>query len=122
MYWAISIASPFSNKTEGGSGVILTRFPLAPLPRVAGGCHRAGQSQVFEVALPEDNVFDAPCTGDDLGNVPAGIYSPSGDEGIYVKLNPLKKGNHTLHFHAENPSQNFEDVSYNLTVVPVLSQ
>ena len=40
-----------------------------------------------------------------------------------MKLNPLKKGNHTLHFHAENPSQSFvEDVSYNLTVVPVVSQ
>lgn len=81
------------------------------------------QSQVFEVALPEDNVFDAPCTGAALGNVPAGIYSPSVDEGFYVKLNPLKKGNHTLHFHAENPSQSFvEDVRYNLTIVPVLSQ
>jgi hypothetical protein len=84
---------------------------------------RRVQSQVFEVALPEDNVFDAPCTSSGLGNVPAGIYSPSVDEGFYVKLNPLKKGNHTLHFHAENPSQKVvQDVSYNLTVVPVLSQ
>jgi hypothetical protein len=84
---------------------------------------RPVQSQVFEVALPEANVFDAPCTGAALGNVPAGIYSPSVDEGFYVKLNPLKKGNHTLHFHAENPSQSFiEDVRYNLTIVPVLSQ
>ena len=78
---------------------------------------------LFEVALPENNLFDGPCTGADLGKVPAGIYSPSVDEGFYVKLNPLKKGNHTLHFHAENRSQSFvEDVSYNLTVVPVVSQ
>jgi hypothetical protein len=82
---------------------------------------RRVQSQVFAVALPEDNLFDAPCSG--LGNVPEGIYSPSVDDGFYVKLNPLKKGDHTLHFHAENPSQNFvEDVRYNLTVVPVLSR
>jgi hypothetical protein len=66
---------------------------------------RRVQSQVFEVALPEDNVFDAPCTEADLGNVPAGIYAPSVDDGFYVKLDPLKKGNHTLHFHSEKVAQ-----------------
>jgi hypothetical protein len=82
---------------------------------------RRVQSQVFEVALPEDNVFDAPCIGAGLGNVPAGIYSPAADDGFYVRLNSLKIGNHTLYIHAENPSQNFIlDVTYNLTVVPVL--
>jgi hypothetical protein len=80
--------------------------------------HRV-QSKVFEVALPEDNVFDAPCTG--LGNVPVGIYSPAVDDGFYVQLNPLKVGDHTLHFHAENPGVGFvQDVTYDLTVVPVL--
>jgi len=84
---------------------------------------RRVQSQVFEVALPEDNLFDAPCTSAGLGNVPAGIYSPAVDDGFYVRLNPLKEGNHTLHFHAENPSQGFvEDVTYELTVVPVSRQ
>jgi hypothetical protein len=81
------------------------------------------QSKVFEVALPEENVFDAPCTGADLGNVPAGIYSPAVDEGFYVGLKPLKVGNHTLHIHAENPSVEFTlDVTYNLTVVPVVQK
>src|SRR5713101_1673269 len=61
--------------------------------------HRV-QSKVFEVALPEENVFDAPCAP---GGVPAGIYSPAVDDGFYVQLNPLEVGNHTLHFHAENP-------------------
>ncbi len=41
------------------------------------------QSKVFEVALPEDNVFDAPCSP---GGVPAGIYSPAVDDGFYVDL------------------------------------
>jgi hypothetical protein len=78
------------------------------------------RSQVFEVALPEDNVFDAGCIGAGLGNVPAGIYSPAVDEGFYVML-ALRGRTHQLHFHAENPSQSFvEDVTYNLTVVPVL--
>ena len=78
---------------------------------------RRVQSQVFELALPEDNVFDPLC---DPLNVPAGIYSPAVDDGFYMMLEPLKTGNHTLQFHAENPSQGFvEDVTYNITVVPV---
>ncbi|MGH6637179.1 MAG: hypothetical protein ACREXN_01345 [Polaromonas sp.] len=77
------------------------------------------QSQVFEVALPEENVFDAPCAG--LGNVPAGIYSPAVDDGFYVRLEPLRGRHHTLHIHAENPSAGYTlDVTYNLTVVPVV--
>ena len=78
------------------------------------------QSGVFAVALPENNVFDSPCTVAGLGDVPAGIYSPAVGDGFYVLLGPLKKGKHTLHFHAENASQNLtQDVTYNLTVVPV---
>ena len=80
---------------------------------------RRVQSQVFEVALPEENVFDVPCAA--LGGVPAGIYSPAVDDGFYVRLNPLTRGEHTLEFHAENPSQGFAlNVTYNLTIVPVL--
>jgi hypothetical protein len=79
------------------------------------------QSSVFAVALPEDNVFDAPCSS--LGGVPAGIYSPAVDDGFYVDLPPLTVGKHTLSFHAENPSAGFSlDVMYNLTVVPVSLQ
>jgi hypothetical protein len=48
------------------------------------------QSEVFEVALPEDNVFDDPCAS--LGGVPAGIYSPAVDDGFY-RINVLKINN-----------------------------
>ncbi len=85
--------------------------------------HRV-QSSVFVVALPEDNVFDKPCTDAGLGNVPAGIYSPAVADGFYVDLPPLTVGKHTISFHAEdteNPSF-VEDVTYNLTVVPVSLQ
>lgn len=76
------------------------------------------RSEVFAVALPENNVFDTPCK--DLSNVPAGIYSPAVDDGFYVSLDPLEAGSHRLHFHAENPSQGFtQDVTYHLTVVHV---
>jgi hypothetical protein len=79
------------------------------------------QSEVFVVALPANNVFDAPCIGAGLGDVPAGVYSPAVDDGFYVLLDSLPIGPHTLHFHAKNLRQKFEvDVTYNLTVVPVL--
>ncbi len=78
------------------------------------------QSDVFAVALPEDNVFDAPCAQAGLGNVPAGIFSPAVDDGIYATIPPLTAATHTLHIHAENPSQGFNvDVTYVLNVVAV---
>lgn len=83
---------------------------------------RRVKSNVFAVALPEDNLFDKPCMdafGADLGNVPAGAFAPAVDDGYYLKLKPLKAGTHTVRFHAENPSASFVlDVTYNLTVVP----
>jgi len=82
--------------------------------------HRV-QSKVFWVALPEDNLFAAACAP--FGGLPAGIYSPAVDDGIYVRLNPLAVGSHTLQFHAENPSLGFvQDVTYNLVVVPVVQK
>ena len=82
-----------------------------------GNLHRV-QSKVFEVALPEENVFDAFCGP---AGFPAGIYSPAVDDGYYVRLNPLAVGNHTLHFHAEGPG-GFQDVTYHLTVVSVVQK
>lgn len=77
------------------------------------------QSQVFEVALPEDNVFDALCGGP--GSVPATVYSPAVDDGYYVTVGPLKRGTHTIHIQATaGPGGVNEDVTYKLTVVPVL--
>jgi hypothetical protein len=79
------------------------------------------KSIVFDVALPGDNVFNALCGGP--GTVPANIYSPAADDGIYVLLKPLKVGQHRLHFHAENVSQSFvEDITYLFTVVPTESE
>jgi hypothetical protein len=79
--------------------------------------HRV-RSRIFEVALPEENLFDAPCASE--GGFPAGIYSPAVDDGYYVQLEPLAAGEHTLHFHAEHPEAGFViDTTYNLTVVPV---
>jgi hypothetical protein len=82
----------------------------------AGPMHRT-VSQVFEVALPDDNIFAGACAPDLAG----GIYSPAVDDGFYVRLNPIAVGSHTLHIHAENPTAGFTlDVTYNLNVVPVV--
>jgi hypothetical protein len=78
---------------------------------------RRVQSQVFQIALPKENVFVPLCPALGAG----GVFSPAVDDGFYVLLGPLSVGNHALHFHAENPSQGFtQDVTYNLTVVKVL--
>jgi hypothetical protein len=71
------------------------------------------KSDVFDVVLPEDNIFNGPCGS----NVPAGVYSPAIDDGYYVMLNPLSAGPHTLKIHAESGSFNL-DVTYDLNVVP----
>jgi hypothetical protein len=90
--------------------VTVDDIPIKNLRRV--------KSEVFEVALPADNVFVAPCAP---LPVPTGIYSPAVDDGIYVRLDPLDIGSHALHFHAESPKGVVQsDVTYNLTVVPVL--
>jgi hypothetical protein len=78
------------------------------------------QSVVFEVALPQDNLFDAPCGGP--GTVPAGIYSPAVDDGFYVRLEPLKVGKYTLHISGKGADNLTEDVTYKLTVVSVLDK
>ncbi|HVS00157.1 MAG TPA: hypothetical protein VMW27_26255 [Thermoanaerobaculia bacterium] len=85
----------------------------APVRRV-----RRVRSRVFEIALPEVNVLDAPCAAD--GGMPAGIYSPTVDDGYYVLLDSLAVGEHTLRFHAEQADAGFViDTTYHLTVVPV---
>jgi hypothetical protein len=79
---------------------------------------RRVQSDPFVAALPADNIFgrDACKPGVPL---PAGIYSPAVDDGIYVAVPPLNPGQHTIHFHAESGTF-VEDVTYNLDIVPVL--
>lgn len=76
--------------------------------------HRV-ESDVFDVTLPEDNIFDAPCAP---SNVPAGVYSPAVDDGIYAFLRPLDAGTHTLHIQATSGSTSL-DITYQLVVVPV---
>jgi len=69
------------------------------------------QSPVFSFVLPVDNAFGDPAL--------SGLTSyPTVDAGIYLMLAPLSAGQHTIHFHAEEPPPYafVEDVTYNLTV------
>jgi len=107
--------------TDFVSGTAITNLTLKtannssiPLRQV-----RRVESTVFPVALPESNLFDAPCHDFGLGNVPAGIYSPAVDTGVYVFIDRLEPGTYTLQMAAENPSQDFaQSITYHLVVVP----
>ncbi len=102
-------AAPFID----GSINLLVELDGKPLKHL-----RRVKSKVFAAALPEDNLFDPPCAS--LGGVPAGIFSPAIDDGVYAHIGALKAGAHTLHIHAENPSAGFVlEVTYNLNVTSV---
>jgi hypothetical protein len=74
------------------------------------------QSQVFDLAVPEDNVFVY--FGD---TCPATILSPAVDDGFYASLPPLSPRNkpYKIQIQAQSGSSITIDVTYNLTVVPV---
>ena len=107
-------------KFPAGEHTVNVSNPKVELDGVPVRQLRRLKSEVFEIALPESNVFDPLCSP---LNVPAGIFSPAVDDGYYVTLDPLKKGPHTLHIHAENSGQGFLlDVTFNLNVIPVLNK
>jgi hypothetical protein len=89
--------------------VTLDNQPVYPFNRI--------QSDVFAIAMPADNI----------GGCGAGVYSPTVDDGYYVKLDPLKVGPHTLHIHAVGPGTDplhpfTVDVTYHLTIAHVLQK
>lgn len=100
-----AVIAPFIDGATGLS-VTLDGQPAGNIRRI--------RSAVFEVSLPEDNVYDA------LGiSCAAGVYSPTVDDGFYAYVKPLNPGSHTLHIQAES-SGFVVDATYHLTVVPVI--
>jgi len=70
------------------------------------------QSTVFDAVLPAGNLLEA------IGEpgIGAGTYWGV-DDGIYVMLQPLPPGEHTLNFKGSFPAYNFSlDFTYHLTV------
>jgi hypothetical protein len=77
---------------------------------------RRYKSRVFDVALPDDNIFNQYCGGP--GTVPGGVYAPSVDEGYYLMLQPLSEGGHTLRIRSSDVKGFEQDVTYHLSVLP----
>ena len=76
---------------------------------------RRVRSVPFSVAFAQDNPFGIPDV------VPGFPYSPSVDDGYYVKLNGLSEGVHHLSFTGELPAFGFSvTVDYVLNVVKVI--
>jgi hypothetical protein len=74
------------------------------------------ESPLFEVQLPEDNVFGA--SEDDI---PELLLSPSVDAGYYLFLQPLPPGEHTIHWEASQScpfGDVTQEVTYHITVQP----
>ncbi len=67
------------------------------------------QSAIFSPVFPEDNLFGIP----ELAQYTDWVMV---DEGYYLLLAPLSKGQHTIHFHAQLGSNPPMDVTYHLTV------
>jgi hypothetical protein len=108
---------PFINSVHNMS-VTVDGSPVRPL-RV--------EATPFPVVIPADNVFGGDACGTGVP-LPSGVYSPSVADGYYVKLENLKPRPqpYEIHFHAEAEAppigKAIQDVTYHLTVVPVLSK
>jgi hypothetical protein len=79
------------------------------------GDHRAA-SAVFVTDLPEGNVMGVGETECPRGDDGYFHCAPSVDDGIYLMVNPLPPGAHTLHFAASHPSGFELAVTYHLHV------
>jgi len=71
------------------------------------------KSVIFEVFLPEDNIFGAT-----EADIPELTLSPGVDEGFYLFVFPLTPGNHTIRWQASSAAcgGNVQDITYHLTV------
>ena len=76
------------------------------------------ESPIFYVQLPPGNIFGADETA-----IPELLLSPSAEQGYYLFLYPLSPGKHTIRWVASGCIAGLsQDITYNLTVVPVLSK
>jgi hypothetical protein len=73
------------------------------------------QSPVWTAVLPEDNLPQG--NGETIPATPEGQTYWGVDDGVYVMLQPLPRGAHTLRFMGTFPQADFSlDITYNLTV------
>jgi hypothetical protein len=73
------------------------------------------QSPLFNVQLPPENILGA-----GPADIPELVLSPSAEEGYYLFVKPLSRGEHTVRWLAEGcQGPDFvQDITYHLTIVP----
>jgi hypothetical protein len=98
---------------DGASGIeaTLDNRPIKSVRRV--------KSKVFAAVFPANSLWDAPGTS---CLVPGRIYSPSVDDGYYVRLRGLPEGVHQLAFRGAFADGFSIDVVYTLNAVKVISK
>jgi hypothetical protein len=89
-------------------------FEIRRLERFFTGAS-GSQSPLFNVQLPPGNIFGADPTA-----IPELVLSPSAEEGYYLFVRPLSRGEHTVRWLAEGcQAPDFvQDITYKLTIVP----
>jgi hypothetical protein len=89
---------------------------------ITGLSHYLVESPFFSFGpLPADNLITYFCVdqGEGCPAAPAGSTGVAVGTGVYLMLNPLSVGTHTLKFHGEIPAANYViDTTYYLTVTP----
>lgn len=76
---------------------------------VKGLSVRRYDSVPFDLVLPDNNFMGQP----------AGLFTPNVDNGYYVMVRPLSRGQHVLRIQAINSDASWSlDVTYHLTVAP----
>jgi hypothetical protein len=84
--------------------------------------HFQVESPLFQFGpLPNNNLITFFCVaqGEGCPAAPAGSIGISVGVGVYIMLNPLSVGTHTLQFHGEIPAASFVvETTYHLTITP----
>jgi hypothetical protein len=80
---------------------------------------RRVKSEVFATVLPAFSLFDPSGT---ICLTPGEIYSPSVDDGYYVRLRALSEGQHRLAFRGTNADGFAINVRYTLNAVKVIGK
>jgi PEP-CTERM motif len=115
----VNISDPSNPETEEQLRVLVTQQADAvsqlntsidgtDIPEAELFLHRE-PSPGFSVTLPDGNIFGAP----------SGVYSPAVSDGYWLLLEPLSPGQHEISFGGKDGVGNYQDNTYNISVLPV---
>lgn len=113
-YTANELRAMIAPKIDGASGIV-ARLDNRPIKGV-----RRVKSEVFPTVLPAYSLFDP--SGTSCLTPPGEIYSPSVDDGYYVRLRGLSEGQHRVEFRGTTADGFSIDVVYTLNAVKVIGK